>query len=167
MVIKKAVKKKVMKASVRTVSELIRSEAERILELVGIQGSVEVTQDMENELYTVQVDTDQAAILIGHRGETLASFQTVLRQVVYQQTSLAARVVVNVGDWRDKREEVVRSLASSAAGKVRATSIPQHLYDLSPSERRVVHMMFSEDPGVVSESEGEGRERHLVLKPRL
>lgn len=150
----------------RKVNELIKLEAERLLELLGVEGSVEVSQDTENQLYTVQVETDQAAILIGHRGETLGAFQLILRQIVFVRNQEPAQIVVNVGDWRTKREDTLRALAFSAASRAKSTGAPQHLYDLSPSERRFVHMELSEDSEVLTESEGEGRDRHLVVKPR-
>ena len=147
-------------------NKLIQEEAQNLLELLGVKGSVEVAQDTENELFNVQVETDQAAILIGHRGETLGAFQLILRQIVYTAIQTGIQIVVNIGDWRAKREGTLRALANNAASRAKATGELQHLYDLSPSERRFVHVELSEDPEILTESEGEGRDRHLVVKPR-
>src|SRR3989344_2264810 len=85
-------------------NKLIQEEAQNLLELLGVKGSVEVAQDTENELFNVQIETDQAAILIGHRGETLGAFQLILRQIVYTAIQTGIQIVVNIGDWRAKRE---------------------------------------------------------------
>ena len=159
-----AARKKVEK--VDQVEKVVKEEADRRLEFLGIEGAVEVLQDKDNNFYTVQIETEQAAILIGHRGETLGALQTILRQIVFGKTQESAQVIVNIGDWRAKREDTLTTLANNASTRAKNTGQEQHLYDLSPSDRRFVHMLFSEDSEIVTESEGEGRDRHLVVKPR-
>ncbi len=144
--------------------ELIKNEAQELLELLGVEGSVEVA--CEGEIYTVQIETEQAAILIGHRGETLGALQLMLRQIIFAKIQEGLQIVVNVGDWRAKREDTLTALANSAANRAKSFGQEQHLYDLSPTDRRFVHMLLGEDHDVSTESEGEGRDRHLVVKPR-
>lgn len=162
------VRKKVAKVSKvsKVPEEQIKSVAQELLAMLLVEGSVEVTEDKENEVFNVQIETDQAGILIGHRGETLSSFQIILKQIVFNQGLADARLVVNVGDWKDKREETLKAIAQSAVSKVRNMGTPAHIYDLSPADRRFVHILLSEEPEVVTESEGEGRDRHLVVKPK-
>ena len=76
----------------------------------------------------------------------------------------AANILVNVGDWKSKREETLRNIAQTAVGKARNTGVAQHIYDLTPAERRFVHILLTDESEIVAESEGEGRERHLVIK---
>ncbi|MBI2267908.1 MAG: KH domain-containing protein [Candidatus Blackburnbacteria bacterium] len=145
---------------------LIQEVAQNFLDLVGINGAVRVSG--EEDSYRVQVESDEAGILIGRRGETVAALQLVIKQVVYNRVGKNVdkfHLIVNVGDWQERREDVLRSLAMSAVTKVKATNEPCHIYDLSPSERRFVHILLSEDQSVSTESEGEGRDRHLVVKP--
>jgi spoIIIJ-associated protein len=70
--------------------------------------------------------------------------------------------VVNVGDYMQKQEEQLRDLAAATAERARETGDPQLLYNLNPSQRRIIHMALSEED-VETVSEGEGRDRHLVV----
>lgn len=165
MAVKKKVSK-VPKVSKVEASDVIQTEAGKLLELVGVEGTVSVEYSKKDELYSIQIETDSAAILIGHRGETLGAFQTILRQIVFGKTQSISQIIVNIGDWRAKREDTLTALASNASTRAKNTGQEQHLYDLSPSDRRFVHLLLSEDSGVSTESEGEGRDRHLVVKPK-
>lgn len=145
--------------------QIIQEAAEVLLEKIGVEATVVVDFDSESSLFNVQIETDQAGILIGHRGETLSSFQLVLKQILFAGKQEAVNLVVNVGNWRDKREETLKGIALAAVEKAKNIGESQHIYDLSPSERRFVHILLEEENGVTTESEGEGRERHLVVKP--
>jgi len=140
--------------------------AETLLNLLGIKGKVEVAEDKENEALAVNIETEEAGILIGRHGETISAFQVVLGQILQRQTGEWQRVLVDTGDYRTKQQEMLKSMAEQAAERVKQTGNPYTIYDLTSSQRRFVHMILSEDPQIITESEGEGRERHLVVKPR-
>lgn len=147
-------------------SQEIEKIAEELLSLMGIEGEVSSEEDSENDAVRVQFETNSAGILIGHHGETIEAFQLLLGQIAHQRTGEWKRVLVNVGDWRERREETLRGLARQVAAKAKETREPQPIPDLTPAERRVVHMELSEDPEIETESEGEGRARLLVVKPK-
>ena len=86
--------------------------------------------------------------------------------ISYEKFGEKVPVLVDVDGWRERREETVTQIALSAAARVNQTGEEVPIYNLSPFERRVAHMALSEDPGVTTESEGEGRDRHLVVKPK-
>lgn len=140
--------------------------AQELLSLMGLTGSMQASEDKANDAVLLQLETEDARVLIGHHGETISAFQMLLGQILRQRTGEWKRILVNVGDWRERREETLRNLARSAASRVKETGDAQPIYDLTPSERRIVHMELSDDSEVTTESEGEGRDRHLVVKPR-
>jgi len=74
-------------------------------------------------------------------------------------------VIVNIGDYREKRTANLEKMAQEAAQRVKFSSEPIALFNLNPFERRAVHMFLSKDPQVETESDGEGRNRHLIVKP--
>jgi spoIIIJ-associated protein len=82
-----------------------------------------------------------------------------------QQTGEWVRIVVDIGDWRQKHESHLASLAQAAAERAKATGEPQPLYNLTPSQRRVVHLALVGRDDVATESQGEGASRYLVVKP--
>lgn len=143
---------------------LVKEEAQKLLEYLGLAG--EVAAEEKDEALFVGIDTPQAPILIGRRGQTLAAFQNILSQVIYKLTGGNQRIIVDCGSWRAKQEESLRNLALSTAEKVAQTNEPQYLFDLRPDERRIVHLTLADHPGVITESQGEGRERHIIIKPR-
>lgn len=144
----------------------IQKIAEELLSLLGVKGEVSVEEDKENEALRVQIETEEAGVLIGHYGETIGALQLLLGQIFRQRSGEWHRVLVNVGDWRERREEKLKKLAESIARQAKETGEAQSIFDLSPAERRIVHLTLSSSPDVETESEGEGKERHLVVKPK-
>ena len=141
--------------------------AKELLSLMGTNATAEVSEDPENGAFVVSINAgDAAGLLIGRRGETLLSFQMVLGVMVRQKLGEWVRIVVDVGDWREKEEERLNSLALAAAERAKETGQPQPLYNLSPAQRRVVHLALSNDPDIETESLGEDAERYLVVKPK-
>ena len=145
--------------------ETVESIAGELLSLMGVTVKPEVFEDEKNEAIVVSLKTeDEAGLLIGRHGQTIESIQAAIGMLAKEQLGEWARVVVNVGDWREKQEEYLKTLATSAAERAKSMGEEQPLYNLTPSQRRVIHLALSEDPEVVTESVGEGEERYLVVK---
>lgn len=144
----------------------IEKTSEKLLKLLSVEAKVVVTEDKENEAFNVQIETEEPGVLIGFHGETLSSFQLLLNIIVGKQTGEWSRIVVNIGDYREKREDVLKHMGLNAAQKVRFSGEPVALPGLSAYDRRVIHLVLSEYDDVVAESEGEGRDRQLVIKPK-
>ncbi|HBL52183.1 MAG: hypothetical protein A3D24_00485 [Candidatus Blackburnbacteria bacterium RIFCSPHIGHO2_02_FULL_39_13] len=143
---------------------ITKEVVEQLLSLMGIEAKISVSEEEENIL--VNIETEDTGILIGKHGETLEALQFILGVVLQKRTGEWKRVAVDTGGYRDKQSESLQRLATETAAKVKESGQPHSLFDLSPNQRRIVHTILSDDPGVVTESEGEGRERHLVVKPR-
>jgi spoIIIJ-associated protein len=139
--------------------------SEELLSLMGTKAKAEVSYDEANECYLVNVDGgDETGLLIGKKGETLLSLQTILGILFKSKTGEWERITVNVGDYLEKEEEYLKNLALSAASRAKETGDPQSLYNLKPNQRRIIHMILAEDKDITAESEGEGEERYLVVK---
>lgn len=147
--------------------KLVRGMANQLLDLLGTKAKAKVSEDKENEAVKVDIETEEeAGLLIGNRGETLTSIQSVLGSMVRTETGEWQRIVVNVADWREREEKRLRELAKQTAERAKATGEPQPLYNLTPTQRRIVHLELAEDAEIETESQGEGRERFLVVKPK-
>lgn len=144
--------------------EIIQKKAETLLELLGIKGEVSVSEDLKAEAVVVQIETEEAGILIGRHGETIGAFQLILNQLINRGKENWQRIIVNCGDYRERQEESLRNLAVDIASQVRETGEEKSVYDLTPAERRIVHMVLADEEDLITESEGEGRERHLVVR---
>lgn len=140
---------------------------DRLLELMGTKAKAVVIEDKENEAIRVDIETDEeAGLLIGRHGETLDALQVILGMMVFQESKEWTRIIVNVGDWREKQEDQLKSLALQAAERARETGEPQTLFNLNASQRRIVHMVLTEEEDIETESSGEGKERYLVIKQK-
>ena len=140
---------------------------EELLQLMGVEAKVEAVDDQENDAIVLNVASEtETGLLIGRHGQTLIALQAAIGMMLKQQTGEWVRVIVNVGDWRQKEEEHLKELAIQAGERVRTTGEPQPIYNLTPSQRRIVHMVLSEDPELTTESTGEGEERYLVVKKK-
>lgn len=146
--------------------KIAKETVEKLLELLGIQAEVGVSEDKENALIMVQIETADPGVLIGYHGQTLNAFQLISGIMVSKKLEEWVHLVVNVGDYRQKREEVLKKMALSAAQKAHFSGELVVLTELSPAERRIVHIVLGDHPDVETYSEGEGQERRLVIKPR-
>lgn len=148
-------------------TELLQKTVDELFGLMSVTAKAEVSFDKKQEAFIVNIEAgDMTGLLIGKKGETLTSLQTVLALMLKQKTGDWMRVIVNVGDWREKEEDYLKSLAESTAARAKESGEPQNLYNLKPWQRRIIHMYLSEESGVTTESMGEGEERYLVVKPK-
>jgi len=145
--------------------KIVKKIAAKMLKLLKVEAKLDVSEDKENQAIMVQIETEDSGVLIGLHGETLASFQLLLSIIASREMGEWGRIIVNVGDYRQKREEVLRHMGLNAAQKVRFSGESVCLPGLSASDRRVIHLVLSEYNDVAAESEGEGKDRHLVIKP--
>lgn len=148
-------------------TKVVEKIAKDLVNFLGVEAKIKAEEDSENQAIRVQIETDSPGLLIGHHGETIDALQLVVGVIAQRELGEWARILLNVGDWRERREEIVKALATRAAQKAKFTGLPQPIYDLSPQERRIVHLLLVDDPDVTTESEGEGAERHLMVKPIL
>lgn len=144
------------------ITESVQELISELLKLLMVEGKVAV--EKEEETVQVNIETPQSGALIGYHGEGLISLQLILNILAHKKTGVWQRVVVNIGDYRQKREEYLKNLANTTATRVKSTRQPLILSDLSSFERRIIHVILAEDSEVESASEGEGKFRRLVIK---
>src|SRR3989344_6081180 len=135
----------------------IQEIAEKLFEQIGMQATVSV--EKEEDLYKVAISAEENALLIGKHGNTLSSLEYILTQMVSLKEGSFVRILVEVGGYREEREEYLENLAEKVKQEVTETGARKSLRGLKPWERRVIHMYLSEDPGLTTESVGEGRDR--------
>ena len=143
---------------------IVQQVVQDLLTQVGINSTVSVSED-ENG-YQVAVDTQENALLIGKHGNTLSALEYILGQIVATKQGEYKRVIVEVGGYREEREGYLQDLANRLKEEVIATGGEKTIRGLKPWERRLIHMLLSEDESVITESSGEDRERVLVIKKK-
>ena len=83
-----------------------------------------------------------------------------------QKTGEWHTLTVDIEGWRDKQNDKLKQLALQTAEKVKQTGLPQPLYNLTASQRRIIHLELSTQEGIQTESQGEGKERYLLVSPK-
>ncbi|MDA1192995.1 MAG: protein jag [Candidatus Poribacteria bacterium] len=134
-----------------------------MLDLMGIDAEIK-TEERDGDLI-LNIDTDDVAILIGRHGRTLDSIQYLVNSIMNKSSLVKRRIVVNAGDYREKREDMLTEMAHHAARSVRATGREVSLDPMNPRDRRIVHMALREDEDVRTFSRGEGAFRAVVIVP--
>lgn len=136
---------------------------EDILSFFGLNTDVYATS--EDDVIQLGVpSTHLNGFLIGQRGENMRSMQYLTSTALKNNDFSHTRVNVDVADYKKQRAERLRDRAEDWMKAVRDTKKPMSLEPMNASDRRVVHKLAGEY-SLVSDSEGEGRDRHIVLKP--
>ena len=126
--------------------------------------AVEITRADEDEVF-VNIYGGDPGKVIGRGGRTLGALEYITNAVLNRSEDVAVRVNIDVGGYKQRRDDRLREGARKAAGRATKTGRPVELDAMSAAERRVIHMALAEDPSVRSESSGEGRNRRVVVFP--
>jgi spoIIIJ-associated protein len=136
--------------------------------VTAVRSSVPDQRGEPEETITLHVegaDEDAMGLLIGRRGETLRSLQFMVNLLVSRKVQKWPQVVVDVGNYRQRRQESLEGLARRMAERVRQSGRPLTLEPMGAYERRIVHLALRSDPTVYTESSGEGENRKVVIYP--
>lgn len=150
-------------------SEIIKG----LIDRMGLDADVEylpdamLTEESENESGLVfDVLGEDLGLLIGRHGQTLSNFQYLVRILVAQRIHEYLPILVDVNGYRQRRFKALEVLARKTAEQVRVKKMPFSLDPMPAFERRIIHMVLSGDPAVVTQSVGAGGERKVVVVPR-
>ena len=145
--------------------EQLSEVLDNILGLLLLEGSYEIEEGEEG--FIVSIDTKDAGRLIGARGESLEGLQLVVNQVMSRKAGEKdfKRVILDVSGWRKQKEEELKARATELGKQVLESGKELEIEPMSAWQRRVVHMVIEGMGGLSSESLGEGRDRHIVIKP--
>ncbi len=141
---------------------------EYITSILHAMGIADVKIESEEVDGTVQIQLDcgnDQGTVIGRRGETLDAIQYLTRLIINKNADSYMRVSINVGSYREKREETLKELAKKNAEKVKKYGRNVSLDPMNPYERRVIHTAVQEIEGVDSHSVGSDDERRVVITP--
>lgn len=145
--------------------ELLKNLITALLSTLDVEfQKVEVTGDQRT---VVSVESSDSKQLIGPHGEHLRALNMLARRLVEAKYGEeATNFLVDVNGYHEEKMEAVRQNARMLAQRARLFKHDVELPAMSPYERLVVHELFSGDPEIQTESQGEGKFRHIVLKYR-
>ena len=135
---------------------------QHILRYMNIHATVQV-RSTEPLTLNIHGINENLGLLIGRRGETLAALQLLVSLIVSHRTRHRMRIIVDAENYRERREENLRSLALRVAQQVRNYRRSIALEAMPPHERRIVHIALADSKDISTESIGEGEERRVVI----
>lgn len=130
--------------------------------------TVEIREGETSRLNVVSAGDDREALgsLIGRKGERLSALQHLVNLMLSRRTGQWTRVLVDVEDYRGRRERQLEDLAARAAERVAQTGKMLQLEPMPALERRWIHIALRDNAGVVTQSIGEEPNRRVVILPR-
>ena len=132
-----------------------------LLGLLGVPGKVEV---LSNELpLALDIEGDDLGILIGRRGQTLASLEYITKLVVVGRLRAWIPLTVDVGGYKKRRRDSLQRLALYLAEQVKSRRRAITMEPMPADERRIVHLTLADDPDVTTHSIDEGEHRKVVI----
>jgi len=137
---------------------------EDILSFFGLNTDVYATTSDDEVIELNIPSTHLNGFLIGQRGDTMRALQFLVASALKNQGYTVTRVSVDVADYKKQRADRISQKAEEWVKQVKESGEPMHLKPMNAADRRTVHKLAAEH-GLVSSSEGEGRDRHIVLRP--
>ena len=169
-------KRSTIKKEVETIDDSDQEKDVEVETLVGevlnsfIQSTeasidVYVRDDVEEGSIVFELEGDDAGLVIGRRGETLASIEYLVRLIASKSLGRRANVIIDVEDYKFRRRSKLKSVAEKSASKVEQTGKSISLEPMSPSDRRIIHMALVDYKNVKTQSRGDGVNRKVVIIP--
>lgn len=141
-----------------------KSFLQQILSDMHLETEIAVSSKDDYLIFDIQ--GEDLGILIGRRGDTLDALQFLLNLVVNRKTDSKIKVIIDIENYRAKREETLVNLSHKLASKARRTGQKVILEPMNPQERRIIHMALQSDDTVNTYSEGEEPYRKVIIVPK-
>ena len=150
--------------SVEEAIQFSKKYLEDLLSFFGLNLDVYATTE-DNEVIELHVpSTHLNGFLIGQRGETMRAIQSLVSTALKNGDFAVNRVNVDIAEYKKQRAQRLADKAQKWVDEVKASGQEKHLDPMNPADRRTIHKL-ADDEGLATESVGEGRDRHIVLKP--
>jgi len=138
---------------------------EDLLSFLGLNTEVYATH--EDEVIQLNIPSTQMnGFLIGQHGDSMRAMQFLVSNALKNQGYTYTRVNVDVAGYKQQRASRLAHTAEAWVKQVKDTGQPMELEPMNAADRRVIHKL-ADDMGLTTESVGEGRDRHVVLKPTV
>ncbi|MGI9340025.1 MAG: protein jag [Psychrobacter sp.] len=141
--------------------EYAKNYVENTLSFFGVNLSVDV--EINDDIVEISVPTnDVNSLLIGRNAETLRSLQLIVSSALRSQDAAVSRVNLDIADYKKQRADRLAEEARGWTEEVRRSG-DSHVASLNAADRRVVHQVASEYNDIRTFSEGEGRDRKIII----
>jgi spoIIIJ-associated protein len=146
---------------------IIGTKAKDLLEgiLLRISPEYKVIVNETQEKIILSIEGDDSGLLIGKRGQNLDALQYILNKAINKIDNDHKMILIDLGEYRKRREEFLLVLAEKIREKVKKTKKPVSIAHMNAHDRRIIHMVLQEDESLTTQSRGEGKYRKVVIIP--
>ncbi|MBC63343.1 MAG: hypothetical protein CL746_03325 [Chloroflexi bacterium] len=152
--------------NINEVEQLSSELLDYFLSSIGVVADTYIREDSNNSRVSFEIEGEDSALLIGKRGETLQSIQFLVRMITSKQLGRKSNIQIDIEDYRRRRVRTLRNIAKNLAREVINSGEERTLEPMSAVDRRIIHVTLSKNPKILTESEGKGRDRFVVVKPK-
>ncbi len=147
-------------------AEYARDFVKKTIEKIGLEDvDVEIEKQNESTVF-IEIVGENLGVLIGKRGQTLNSLQYLTNLIVNKQFENFHRIIIDVENYRQRREKTLKKLADNLAHKVMKGKRNIVLEPMIPQERRIIHSALQNHPSVITYSQGDEPFRKVVITLR-
>lgn len=157
--------KKTVEIEVLNINEIItfiKETISKITKLMNTESNLEVRR-RDNSI-SITIFSDNNSILIGKNGKNVAALQLIIRQMVNTKLKEHLSIIIDVGNYKEKRVKSIEILAKRLAREAYKTKTEVTMDSMNSYERRIVHSVLADDKYVYTESIGEEPNRKVVIK---
>jgi len=133
-----------------------------VIHALGLEVSLKTVN--RDEIIKILIETNHNSLLIGHNGDTLQALNELAKLAVSAKFKKKFRILLDIGDYKDKKYSRVVYMAKKTAHEVQQTHIDVKLDPMTPDERKKVHNALSAFSNIKTESIGDGKDRAIVVK---
>jgi spoIIIJ-associated protein len=126
-----------------------------LLEKMNIEAKIYLIEE-NDEKVVIEIESPDTALIIGKQGQTLEAMQTLANIVMNKSSKKWTKIVIDIEDYRNRRERSLTYIANKAASQVKKTKRAVVLEPMNPFERRIIHVTLQNDNYVTTESLGDG-----------
>lgn len=138
-----------------------------LLDFIGAKATYMKSFSKETSMITIDIQTEDASLVIGKNGETLKALNTLVRSACFYTFGGKYKILLNCGDYKENRYSKISMYVNQICLDVDNSGVAASLTPMPADERRIVHNMVMEYPSLESVSIGEGRERHIVIRKKV
>lgn len=146
-------------------SDVIRQVIAEVLGFMGVDHSITIEESADTTFVNI-TSSGLDGLLIGRRGETLASIQHVVNRIFTSRTGRHSKITVDVGGYVRRKHRLLVEKAQRLADRVRQTQKEYDFEPLKASERRIIHLAVADYEDVTTYTIGDGLLRKVVISPR-
>lgn len=145
----------------------IEKTAEEFFEKMTIEVlRLEVSSSDTVDVVDLNIKLQEPQILIGEKGQTLFEIQRLLKTILNKKLQKIFYLNLDINEYKKKKIEYLKDLAKDLANEVILNKEEKILFPMPAYERRIIHTELSQRKDIITESQGEGQDRHIVIKPK-